>query len=185
MGWSFYLLIFFVVVVVNLLTKSRVDGVGAFKKVGSLLTGDRVQGERANEVGLFSMEIRYFRKKKQIADKRGPGRRWSGWDRWSSTWTFPPGRQDTGRGSRHGTVDSHWPRQRSSRRTGRRRWTRPRCSPGWSWSLPPGPAPQISGPGLGRRLVSTTLRSDIQPHWLRLTASHLLSGGLSEGEESH
>ena len=63
MGWSFYLLIFFVVVVVNLLTKSRVDGVGAFKKVGSLLTGDRVQGERADEVGLFLMEIKTLEKK--------------------------------------------------------------------------------------------------------------------------
>ena len=48
-----YLLIFLVVVVVNLLSKSRVDGVRAFKKVWSLLAGDRVQRKRADKVGLM------------------------------------------------------------------------------------------------------------------------------------
>ena len=157
---------------------------GPSKKLGASSQGIASRGKEQTRLACWR-KLKYFRRKLIItpALSTGPGRRWSGWDRWSSTWTFPPGRQDTGRDSRHGTVDSHWPRQRSSRRTGRHRWTRPRCSPGWSWSRPPGLVRQIWGPGLDRRLVSRILLSDIEPH--RLGDSHLLSGCLSEGEESH
>ena len=55
-----YLLVFRVVFVVNSLSKSRVDGVRAFKEVRSLVTGNGVQREGADEVGLNTFKIFYI-----------------------------------------------------------------------------------------------------------------------------
>ncbi len=60
-----------------------------------------------------------------------PGRKRFGLDRWSSTWTSPPVRQGTGRGSRCGRSGNRSPRPRSSRTAYPRSWTRPLSSYWW------------------------------------------------------